>query len=74
MRLRRLVYLLLDGKENGSGPLLLPFPFHNQGYYAVLVGVANGDGTWRGLVTIVDLIDPSPYIVQPAVYGRLIYL
>ena len=32
--------------------------------YAVLVGwgVANGDGAWRGLVTIVELIDPRPSI------------
>ena len=36
-------------------------------------GGANGDGAWRGLVTIVELIDPRPYIFQPAVYGRLIY-
>ena len=41
--------------------------------YAVLVGGANGDGAWRGLVTIVESIDPRPYILQPAVYGRLIY-
>ena len=46
---------------------------HESAYYAVLVGGANGDGAWRGLVTIVVLIDPRPYIVQPAVYGRLIY-
>jgi hypothetical protein len=25
------------------------------------------------MVTIVELIDPRPYIFQPAVYGRLIY-
>jgi len=37
------------------------------------VGGANGDGAGRGLVTIVELIDPRPYIFQPAVYGRLIY-
>jgi len=30
--------------------------------YAVLVGGGNGDGAWRGLVTIVELIDPRPYI------------
>jgi hypothetical protein len=36
-------------------------------------GGANGDGVWRGLVTIVELIDLRPYIFQPAVYGRLIY-
>jgi hypothetical protein len=41
--------------------------------YAVLVGGTNGDGAWRGLVTIVDLIDPLPYILQSAVFGRLIY-
>jgi hypothetical protein len=41
--------------------------------YAYRVGGSNGDGAWRGLVTIVDLIDPRPYIFQPAVYGRLIY-
>ena len=31
-------------------------------YYAILVGVANGDDAWRGLVTIVESIDPRPYI------------
>ena len=41
--------------------------------YAVLVGGSNGDGAWRGLVTIIELIDPRPYIFQSAVYGRLIY-
>jgi len=41
--------------------------------YAVLVGGSNGDGAWRGMVTIVELIDPRPYIFQSAVYGRLIY-
>jgi hypothetical protein len=30
--------------------------------YAVLVGGSNGDGARRGLVTIVELIDPRPYI------------
>ena len=40
---------------------------------AVLVGGSNGDGAWRGQVTIVELIDPRPYIVQSPVYGRLIY-
>ena len=34
---------------------------------------ANGDGAWRGLVTIGESIDPHPYIFQPAVYGRLIH-
>ena len=29
--------------------------------YAVLVGGANGDGAWRSLVTIVELIDLRPY-------------
>jgi hypothetical protein len=42
--------------------------------YAVLVGRANGDGAWGGLVTIVESTDPRPYIFQPAVYGRLIYI
>ena len=41
--------------------------------YAVLVAGANGDGARRGLITIVELIDPHPYIFQPPVYGRLIY-
>jgi len=41
--------------------------------YAVLVGGSNGDGAWLGLVTLVELIDPRPYILQSAVYGRLIY-
>ena len=41
--------------------------------YAVLVGGSNGDGAWRGLVSIVESIDPRPYNFQSAVYGRLIY-
>ena len=41
--------------------------------YVVLVGGAKGDGASRGLVTIVESIDPRPYIFQPAVYGWLIY-
>jgi hypothetical protein len=41
--------------------------------YAVLVGGANGVGAWRGLVTIIELIDPRSYMFQSAVYGRLIY-
>ena len=41
--------------------------------YAVLGGGSNGDGAWRGLVTIVQLIDPRPYMFQPAMYGRLTY-
>jgi len=44
-----------------------------RSYYAVLVGRSNGDGAWRGLVTIVEVIDPRPYIFQVAVYGNLIY-
>ena len=42
-----------------------------RSYYAVLVGRSNGDGAWRGLVTIVEVIDPRPYIFQVAVYGNL---
>ena len=30
--------------------------------YAVVVVGENGDGAWRGLVTIVNLIDHRPYI------------
>jgi len=41
--------------------------------YGVLVRGANRDGSQRGLVTIIHLIDPRPYTFQPAVYGRLIY-
>jgi len=41
--------------------------------YAVRVGGANVDGAWRGMGTIIQLIDPRPCIFQPAVYGRLIY-
>ena len=37
------------------------------------MGGANGDGAWRGLVTIGESIEPHPYMFQPAVYGRLIY-
>jgi hypothetical protein len=36
-------------------------------------GGVNWDGAWRGLVTIVELIDPRSYSFQSAVYGRLIY-
>jgi hypothetical protein len=42
-------------------------------YYTVLVGGANGDGAWRGLVTIAESVDPGPYSFQPAVYSRLSY-
>jgi len=42
-------------------------------FYAVMVGGSFGDGAKRGLVTIVELIVPRPYILQPAVDGRLIY-
>jgi hypothetical protein len=41
--------------------------------YAVLVGGANGDGAWRGLVTVFELIHPRPYTNQSPFYGRLIY-
>jgi len=44
-------------KSNSQGPS-----------YAVLVGETNGDGARRGLVTIVDLIDPRPYMLQVIVY------
>ena len=36
---------------------------------AVLVGGTSGDGAWRGLVAIVELIDPRPYMFQSAVYA-----
>jgi len=36
--------------------------------YALLVGGSNGDGSWRGLVTIVELVDPRPHIFQVTVY------
>jgi hypothetical protein len=42
-------------------------------YYAILVGGANTDGAWRGMVTIFELIDPRPYKNQSPVNGRLIY-
>jgi hypothetical protein len=32
--------------------------------YAVLVGGSNGDGAWRGLVRIVESIDPRPYKID----------
>jgi hypothetical protein len=35
---------------------------------AVLVGGSNGDGTWRGLITIIELVDPRPYMFLSAVY------
>jgi len=41
--------------------------------YAVMVGGSNGDGAWRGLVTIVELLHPRPYIFQTPVHGSLIY-
>jgi len=41
--------------------------------YAVMVGGSNGDGAWRGMVTIFELIDPRPYKNQSPVYWRLIY-
>ena len=52
------------------------FPLHVYNIsrlYAVLVGGSNGDGAWRGQVTIVELIDPRPYIFQTPVHGSLIY-
>jgi hypothetical protein len=53
-------------------PLSIELP-KDGSLYAVLVWWANGDGARRGLVTIVELLDPCPYIFQPPVYGRLIY-
>jgi len=35
--------------------------------YADRVGGSNGDGVWRVLVTIVELIDPRQYIFQSPV-------
>ena len=53
----------------------MPFTFRmHDSNHAVLVGGTNGDGAWRGLVTIVESIYSGPYIFQPAVYGRLIYI
>ena len=37
------------------------------------MGKADGDGAWRGLVMIVELKDPRPYIFQTPVYGSLMY-
>jgi hypothetical protein len=37
------------------------------------LGVSNGDGARRGLITIVELIDPRPYIFQVTMYSNLIY-
>ena len=37
-------------------------------------GGVKGDGAWRGLVMIVELMDPRPYILQVTVHGRLITL
>jgi hypothetical protein len=39
----------------------------------VLVWGGNGNDAWRGLVTVIELIYPRPYIFQPAFNGRLIY-
>jgi len=36
-------------------------------------GGADGDGAWRGLVMIIELIDPRPYIFQTPVYGSFMY-
>jgi hypothetical protein len=45
--------------------VVLPRHASEQGTnYAVLVGVSNGDGAWRGMVTILELIDRRPYIFQ----------
>jgi len=41
--------------------------------YADRLGGSNGDGAWRGPVTIVEFIDPRPYILKPPVHSRLIY-
>ena len=41
--------------------------------YAVLVKGSDGDGAWRGMVTIFESIHPRPYKNQSPVYGRLIY-
>jgi hypothetical protein len=37
------------------------------------MGDSDGHGAWRGLVTIVELTDPRPYIFLSAVCSRLIY-
>ena len=52
--------------------IFLPQSVRGAGY-AILVGGSNWDGAWRGLVTIVQLIGPRPYMFQSAVYVRLIY-
>jgi len=42
-------------------------------HHAFSMGGSNGDGEWRAMVTIFELIDPRPYKKQSPVYGRLIY-
>jgi len=42
-------------------------------YNAVLVEGSNCDGAWRGMVTILEFIDPRSYISQVTVYNNLIY-
>jgi len=41
--------------------------------YAVLVGRSIGDGAWRGLVTIVESIDPRPCNFTTPLHVSLIY-
>ena len=38
-----------------------------------MVGGSNGDGAWRGMVTIFESIDRRPYKNLSPVYRRLIY-
>jgi len=42
-----------------------------QFWWGCQMGMAHG--AWRGLVTIVELIDPGPYRFYSPVYRRLIY-
>ena len=54
-----------DDEDTGRAPADVARVLHVIGChltdYAVLVGGSNGDGAWRGIATIVELIDPRPY-------------
>jgi hypothetical protein len=52
----------LPSLHQGAGGLTGSRDYLGFALCAVLVGEADGDGAKRGMVTIVELIDPFPYI------------
>jgi hypothetical protein len=52
---------------NGSGKMMCRRQGH---HYANRLGGSNGDDAWRGMVTIVELIDPRPYKIDLHLCGR----